>query len=125
MIRYIVVDPGGTYEVKEVPDDDVGQALMDELAGELPTTFRFIVGGTEIEGFGYVDDNGLMKGLDVNAAATALYWGVEVGEVISVRARSDTTPIVGRAILFGPPTPDGYETSVGDELVELVGKLSA
>lgn len=111
MITVLVITPGST------------EILIHRLERlDLPTT-RGLVGGdiehvTLARDLGmYVNEEGRMLGQEHNLVASRLYWAARH------MTPSDVWDVRGPAVLVGPPTEDGDDTSCPDHVIKMLGNV--
>lgn len=104
-VTALIIWPTGGYGLHNVPDEGVQEFTSGILEGG---SFESVLVGTSAHG--YIDTDGKLKGLPVNAAAS--YLMVALGTYIDV--------IVGPMVIFGNERiPD--ESDVPAELLHFLG----
>lgn len=103
-----------------IPVDPEQSLRREQLSPSDVDAYRAVVGGPlQLVAFDrppaalYVNEEGKVDGLNVNARATVLTW------VHNSNLRGHDV-IVGDALLVGPPDPHGDDTSVPDKYLRLL-----
>jgi hypothetical protein len=103
-----------------IPVDPTQSLHREQISPSDVDAYRVVVGGPlQIVAFDrppaalYVNEEGKLDGLNVNARATVLAW------VHNSNLRGHDV-IVGDALLVGPPDPSGNDRSVPEEYLRLL-----
>ena len=108
-MKALVITPEGTATVEDIkPDLDGLQALVGGYIEAAPTKGDVTV---------YVNEEGKIHGLPINAVATDLYY-----KLAPFMEGHDI--LVGTVVILGPVDDEGYETAVPDSVLALADALT-
>lgn len=103
-----------------IPVDPEQSLRREQISPSDVNAYRAVVGGTlEVVAFDrppaalYINQEGKLDGLNVNARATVLTW------IHNSNLRGHDV-IVGDALLVGPPDPTSHDSSVPEEYLRLL-----
>jgi hypothetical protein len=109
-VKGVVINPDGTHEVRMFKQlSDYQRAVH----GIIDAVRMYDYNGLEVA-CGYVDDEGLLKGLPLNPLASAISF-----------LFGNTPHLVGNMVLVGKSDGEGYDTDIPDFLLTLMDNISA